>query len=396
MTEISPQYLERIRDNKRVRQRLAFEDPFWFCLLYLRHHFKYSFAPFHLEMFHLIRQTEHDFMAIMAFRESGKSTILNMANILWSILGKPKKNFVLIMSQTQEQAKNHFSNIKHELETNELLREDFGPFTEHEGTWNKLSLELEYHGSKIMSLIRDQSIRGLKYNQHRPDLIICDDLEDAASVNDESQRQTLDRWFQSEIIPLGNEKTRIVVLGNLLSHFLDDPETDRSFILRLRNEILQGKIKGIFRAYPLIDDYGKNLWPGRFPDHESVRKLRSKMSRKTWILEYLLKSYGQKNDEGPNVSFYNPNITHEDWIRKGFRDFGYTVPDAGEMSHLKPQTALIEQMNDYVIRVPTHTMAFFPRPDDPRYLAYLKDMHFYQNDSDLEKRIAMDIKKTDG
>ena len=133
MTEITPEYIEQIRDNQRVRQQLAFEDPMWFCLLYLRHHFKYSFAPFHLEMFHIIRQTDDDFIVVIAFRESGKSTILNMANVLWSILGKPKKNFAIVLSKTQEQAKNHFSNIKHELEHNELLREDFGPFTEHEG-----------------------------------------------------------------------------------------------------------------------------------------------------------------------------------------------------------------------------------------------------------------------
>src|SRR3989344_5383402 len=130
MEEISPEFIESIRSNQKLRQRVAFENPLWFSLLYLRHHFKYPFAPFHMEMFYLIQQTKANFIAVMAFRESGKSAILNMANVLWSILGKPGKKFVIIMSKTQEQAKNHFLNIKAELETNQLMKEDFGPFAE--------------------------------------------------------------------------------------------------------------------------------------------------------------------------------------------------------------------------------------------------------------------------
>jgi hypothetical protein len=388
MTEISLESLEQIRNNPKVRRQVAFEDPLWFALLYLQQHFKYPFAPFHLEMFELIRQTEEDFIVVIAFRESGKSTILNMANVLWSILGKPNKKFVIILSQTQEQAKNHFANIKHELENNELLREDFGPFTENEKDWNKLSLELEYHGSKIISLIRDQSIRGLKYNQNRPDLIICDDLEDTTSVKDEAQRKALYYRFQSEIIPLGNEKTRIVVLGNLLSFFWGDSSMDDALILKLRMEILTGATKGMFRAYPMLDDCGKNLWPGRFPNLEATMKLRSKMSKRTWVLEYLLKSYGQDNEDAPNVHFdYGDDST-----RKSFGLWSY-VPEDGDICLVNAQKPLVKQMSKYIIRVPAHTMAFFQRADDPKYRKYLKNLCFYKDKKDMDKRIAEDIKK---
>ena len=151
-------------------------------------------------MFHLIQEEKYNFVVVMAFRESGKSTIMNMANVLWSILGKPGKKFVIIVSNTQEQAKNHFLNIKSELEGNEALREDFGPFTENEAAWNRLSLELDYCGAKILSIARDQRVRGLKHNQYRPDLIICDDLEDSVSVEDRTLAAALGQWFESEIL----------------------------------------------------------------------------------------------------------------------------------------------------------------------------------------------------
>jgi len=88
---LTPEYIQKIWDNKRIRQRLALESPLWFSMLYLRHHFSHSLAPFHMEMFTMIERLEYNLIVVMAFRESGKSTILNMANVLWSILGKQKK-----------------------------------------------------------------------------------------------------------------------------------------------------------------------------------------------------------------------------------------------------------------------------------------------------------------
>ena len=370
------QYLQKIWDNKRVRQRLAFESPFWFAVLYLRHHFSYPFAPFHMEMFYFIEQPKYKLMVIMAFRESGKSTVMNLVNTLWSILGKPSNKFVIIMSQTQEQAKNHFANIKSELESNELLKEDFGPFIENINQWNKLSLELEYHGAKIVSVTRDQKVRGLKYNQHRPDLIICDDLEDSVSIEDEAASEEFVKRFRSEILPLGSENTRIVVLGNLLTHYWDDLKMDKSFILQLKNDIENAKIKGIFRGYPLIDDLGNNLWLSRFPNRKSVLKLRMKFSLEIWIREYLIKSYGQNNEGGPNIKF------EDDYAIRRLRE---EFPMLWKRNSTPKQKALVPQMKDFVIRAPRNTVEVFRSHDDPEYSKFLNDMYFYPKKGDLKK-----------
>ena len=287
MNEINPQLLKEIRENPKIRRRVAFASPLWFSLHYLRHHFTHPLAPFHIELFHILAQPIYEFIAIMAFRESGKSTIMNTANVLWSILGKPEKKFVLIVSKTQEQAKNHFANIKAELENNELLKNDFGPFMEQKDEWNKLSLELEYHGAKIMSVTKEQSVRGMKHGQYRPDLIICDDLEDIASGANQAESETLYRWFSSEIVPLGSTGTRIVVLGNLLAK--------ESFLLRLKDDIEHGRILCLFRAYPLMDDEKRVLWPSKFPDVQSIESLLARLSEETWAREYLLDISGQSD-----------------------------------------------------------------------------------------------------
>lgn len=319
--KINENKIKKILNNKKIRQAVAFESPFWFALLYLRDHFHYSFAPFHLEMFELIHQQEHDFIAMMAFRESGKSTIMNMTNALWSILGKPQKKFVIIISKTQEQAKNHFANIKSELKNNPLLKEDFGPFIESKEEWNKMSLDLIYHGSRIMSATGDQPLRGLKHNQYRPDLIICDDLEDTTAKTDRNESKVIYERFKNEIIPTGSDKTRIIVLGNLIH--------EESFLMRIKEDIESGTTKGIFRVYPLFDNNGKNLWQEKFCDHRIIEELRKKISPDVWTKEYLLKFYGvNEKDESP-----------------------HHLSDGKENSEVK-QTPLIKPMKRFIITAP--------------------------------------------
>ncbi len=366
MEKITPEFLEKIRSNERIRRKLAYESPLWFSLLYLNHHFEYPFAPFHLEMYHLIQQTDCDFVAVMAFRESGKSTIMNTANVLWSILGKPGKKLVVIVSKTQEQAKNHFANIKAELENNELLKRDFGPFIEDRDDFKKLSLELIYHGSKIISIDRSQSVRGMKYGQFRPELIVCDDLEDISSIFNQKESDEFYEQFQREIVPLGGLGARIIVLGNLLS--------ENSLIMKIRDEIDKNKIKGIFRIYPILDDNGKMLWPQKFPDFATLKKLLSKLSKSAWDQEYLLNNAGWEGYHQEVELFYDDGI--ENPCRKLSREYHQKLRETyykyHELFDMQSQLPLIIPMEEFSISIPPtgNRASEEISQDDPRYEKY--------------------------
>ncbi|MDD5144767.1 MAG: hypothetical protein PHW72_01455 [Candidatus Pacebacteria bacterium] len=364
MEKITSELLEKIKSNEKIKRKLAYKDPLWFSFSYLRHHFEYSLAPFHIEMFYLIKQTDCDFITVMAFRESGKSTIMNMANVLWSILGKPQKKFVIIISKSQEQAKSQFASIKMELENNESLKNDFGPFIEEKDDFKKLSLELTYHDSKIISIDRDQSIRGLKYGQFRPDLIICDDLEDISSVFNQKESDEFYERFQREIVPLGSLGTRIIILGNLLS--------DRSLITRVKENILTNKIEGVFKIYPFLDDNGKILWTQKFSDSETLKKLLSKLSKEAWKQEYLLGTNGwdgyykevnlfySDKDESP---YYKLSCEYDQKLEELYQRYKHKILSENL------QTPLVKQMEEFTISVSINENEFpeeLPE-DDPRY-----------------------------
>lgn len=336
--EITKEEMRKILQNKKLRQRLAYEDPMWFSLIYLRHHFEYSFAPFHLEIFQLMKDPKYELIVIMAFRGSGKSTLMNMVNVLWSILGKPQKKFAVIVSQTQEQSKNHFANIKDELLSNALLREDFGPYTEDEKEWKKMSLDLIYHESKIQSVSWETGIRGIKYGSIRPDLIICDDLEDSSAGIDKIKRDELYARFVSEVLPLGSKNTRIIVLGNLIC--------DESLLMRLKSDIENDRQEGIFRAYPIIDNDCRILWPERYGNIEKIKELQKRFPLAIWAREFVLKSLSSSKDGkmpkiiiqdifgDPHDSTYEKNVVfpRQKPIIAQMAEFNISPPDEESIS----------------------------------------------------------------
>jgi hypothetical protein len=258
--------LQSIITDSSVRRKLVRESHEAFCSIYLSHHITHPYAFFHKEMFRITERYDQKLNVCMAFRGSGKSTVLNLSNTIWSILGKHQKKFVLIISKSGVQSQAHFENIKSELEDNELLKQDLGPFKASSNEWGSHSIELPLYGAKIMCIKSLQNIRGLKYKSKRPDLIICDDMEDIISVQDSQNRERLYQWFLNEIMSIGDEKTNIIVLGNLL-------HAD-SLMIRLKKLIIHGKLEGKYYAYPLLDDNRKILWPQRYTK-EDVFKIQN-------------------------------------------------------------------------------------------------------------------------
>lgn len=273
--------IDKIIKDKKVRTKLASESHKWFFILYLSHYITRPSAPFHDEIFAITENESIKNAAIVAFRGSGKSTLITLSYVIWSILGKQRKKFVLILGHTMYQAKIYMKNIKEELETNELLQADLGPFQE-ENEWQAFSLVIPNYNARITCASYEQGIRGLRHRQFRPDLIICDDVEDLESVKTLESRDKTYNWLSGEVIPAGDQNTKLIVVGNLLH--------EDSLIMRIKKNIADGIFDGIFRAYPLIDNNQKISWPGKFPTQKETRDERQKIgSESAWQREYMLR-----------------------------------------------------------------------------------------------------------
>lgn len=280
MKTLSDSEIKRILRDRQIRSMLAYNSHDWHFHTYFAHYIEYPTAPFQHEMIKMTEDDSLDLAVITSFRGSSKSTILSLSYVTWAILGHQKKKFVLLVSQTQNQAKLMLENIKREFECNELLRRDLGPFKERD-EWGSSSIVIPKYDARIMAVSKETSTRGIRHGANRPDLIIVDDPDDLSSVNTLDARNKTYDWFNGEILGCGNVNTKVIVIGNLLH--------ENALLRRLKEDIDCGKRSGVYKEYPLINERGKIAWPGKFPNMKAIQKEKLRIGNEvTWKREYEL------------------------------------------------------------------------------------------------------------
>lgn len=279
---IETSLVNRMMKDKLVRTSITKDSFLYFFHFYYAHYVKYETADFQKEIIHNLEKSATENLYVVAFRGSGKSTMVTTAYPIWAILGKQQKKFCMIFCQTRIQAKQHMMNIKNELEGNDLLKKDLGPFQEESDEWGSYSLVFNKSGARITVASTEQSIRGSRHNEHRPDLIICDDVEDVQSTKTREGRDKTYQWLYGEVIPAGDRKTRLIIVGNLLH--------EDSLLMRIKDDIENKRSRGVFKQYPLLDAEDNCLWLGKYPEAKDIEEQKmSVASEISWQREYLLR-----------------------------------------------------------------------------------------------------------
>ena len=274
--------INQMMKDRSIRTSITKDSFLYFFHFYYAHYVQYATADFQKEIIHHLEKSHKENFYVCAFRGSGKSTMVTTAYPIWSILGKQQKKFVMIFTQTRVQAKQHMMNIRHELEGNRMLKNDLGPFQEESDEWGSYSLVFKKHGARITVASSEQSIRGSRHNQHRPDLFICDDVEDVQSTKTREGRNKTYNWLRSEVVPAGDKNTRLIIVGNLLH--------EDSLLMRIKGEVETEKTGGVFKMYPLIDHNDQCIWTGKYPDEKALENEKKKVANENaWQREYLLR-----------------------------------------------------------------------------------------------------------
>lgn len=271
-----------IKSDRVIRQQLSRLDFSWYFHLMLHNYVKYETAPFQLNLMRIAQNPEIKIAVITAFRGSAKSTIYTLALPLWSVFGIFQYKYVAIICQNQARAQQALMNIRRELEENKLLISDIGPFVDKTNVWNNDTIEISRFGARISVFSINEPIRSLRYRESRPQLIICDDLEDTQTAKTTEARDNLWHVLKSEIIPSGDLGTRNFFIGNLVH--------EDSIMMRFKKQILEKEIDGVYCEYPIVDADENILWPGKFHSLEDIEKLRRTIgSEIDFLREYMLK-----------------------------------------------------------------------------------------------------------
>lgn len=216
---------------KGLRRKLAAFDLEYFGRAYLTHYFVRPSPAFHAELdaswsegvlkgmdpyteAETISRMDGCRRATQAPRGHAKSTTFTFKDALHAAV-YAYKHYIIILSDSSDQADGFLSDIKTELEENRALREDFGDMM---GKVWKASVILLANGVKVEALGAGKKIRGRRHKQWRPDLIVCDDLENDENVHTKEQRDKLKNWFNKAVSECGDSYTDIVYIGTMLHY----------------------------------------------------------------------------------------------------------------------------------------------------------------------------------
>lgn len=282
-------------------------------------------------------------VAIAAPRGHAKSTAVTHSCTLAAILFRWKR-YIVIVSDTEGQAILFLQDIKKEIEDNEDIKKLFGIRLDPKGQvkWrkdNESDIIGEFSdGQKFRVTARgsEQKVRGLKWGNLRPDLIVGDDLENDELVLNKDRREKFRRWVLGALVPCLADHGCIRIVGTILH--MD------SLLNRLMPEgQLIGKHKKTFMKMEGLkefatrrtpwksvryeahnDDFSLILWPGK-KSREEFERIRA-----DYVAQGLPEVYSQEYLNRPideSVAYFRRSdfIAMTEGDHKSLKSFYVTV-----------------------------------------------------------------------
>lgn len=231
-----------------LRRQLAAFDLSYFGRAYLPHYFVRKSPHFHEELDAIwtrgvlkninpaedsraVDREKGSRNVVAAPRGHAKSTNFTFKDDLHAVL-YGYKHYILILSDSSEQAEGFLEDIKTEIEDNGNIIMDFGEL-KGDKVW-RTGVLLTKNDIKVEAIGSGKKIRGRRHRNWRPDLIVLDDIENDENVNTPEQRRKLKNWFDKAVSKAGDTYTDIMYIGtilhydSLLSKVLKNAKYDRA------------------------------------------------------------------------------------------------------------------------------------------------------------------------
>jgi predicted phage terminase large subunit-like protein len=209
--------------RKRIEQLKS--DFVLFAKYYFPHLMDSEFGWFHLKAVESVKNKPKGWFCFEFPREHAKSVFTDIMLTMW-LYARNELTGCILASSSQAKAKVLVGDIKDEFETNERLIADFG--NQKSFDWAS-DFFATVSGVGFWALGRGQSARGLRVGANRPNLTICDDLDDDEIVKNTERCYDASKWVQSSLwSALKMQGGRLIVIGNrihshsILAHLVGD------------------------------------------------------------------------------------------------------------------------------------------------------------------------------
>jgi predicted phage terminase large subunit-like protein len=234
-----------------------------------------SSPDFHKECWELCC-SENRFVAMAAPRGHAKSTGITLGYGLATLVFRERK-FMLLVSDTESQAALFLGTIKQELQDNaELIdlfrikRNENGQVKFIKDSETDVIVECEDgHKFRIIAKGAEQKLRGLIWNGSRPDIIMCDDMENDELVMNKERRDKMRRWFQGALLPCRADNGIVRMVGtilhndSLLERLMPNPSDKQTVQEGLKTYSLRKTMWKTVKYKAHNEDFSQLLWPSK-------------------------------------------------------------------------------------------------------------------------------------
>lgn len=265
-----------------------------FSLFFFPDTCKNKIPSFHKEIYKILFRSGND--AFAAPRGHAKSSISGLIFLIYCVVYNIDK-YIVYVSQNHTKTVQFLDPIRYEFKNNLNLKAVYGDM--------QLKIEKDEHnkdredcfdinGVRIEAVSFEKNLRGFKYRNMRPTLIICDDIEEDMRTLNPELRIKDENKLNKVIIPSLDIDGRIKFIGTLL-HI---------------DSLLMKKIKQYGgKIYSACDtDFNNVLWPDRF-SKEKLLEIKKDIGSIAFSQEYLNNPVDVEN-----------TLIKPEWIRACFDD----------------------------------------------------------------------------
>lgn len=200
----------------------------------------------------------HKQVGCIAPRDHAKSTALTFDYILAEVLFR-SSDYVILIGSTEDKAAEQLSNISEELHENIDLVNYFGIAGFDSDQKTEIIVRMsDGHRFRILARGAEQKIRGAMWKGKRPNLIVCDDMEDDEQVENKDRRAKFRRWFFRAAKQALSKSGKIRIHGTVLHEDALLPRLQKNGMWKML----------FFKAHKSYDDFSEMLWPERWTEQD--------------------------------------------------------------------------------------------------------------------------------
>lgn len=204
------------KKEQQARIKLGLKSYNDFVKIYFPLYADHDCADFQIKAANAILKNKNILAVLEWAREHAKSVHATIIIPMW-LIAHGELTGMILMGKNHDDACNLLSDIQAQLMKNELFAHDFGEQYNF-GSWEDGDFTTK-DGIRFLAVGRNQSPRGARKNEKRPNYAVCDDVDDDEIVNNPKRVEKIVNNIMGALyFALSIKGARLVIAGNRIHH----------------------------------------------------------------------------------------------------------------------------------------------------------------------------------